>query len=594
MTRPRSLAALLLAGCPWPAGLPEVAPPGRTPGGVVVYPDLRAEAGPRDRARRDAVVIVSVEEYVGMADRPGAHAMAAAWYRHFREARGVWPWRIKLLRDAEATPSAISRALGDARWWVHHDNTLWFVFIGHISGAPGRYGELWLHAGDGTEATRDGGTFAISDVLGRIDSGRHPRAVAVLDGCMPPGLLPAGSETPGLPQRAIPATTGWVSRPVGANNAWQDNVAQAMTETAAQVGRDKDRSRNTPSDLVVLGAGAGAGCVEHLPGTRFPALSYLVLGGLRGWADRDGDAAVTAVEALTGAHTQLHTLLPGNPARPSVFAADIVLARNAIERAPVLMPPRRPDEAAPPMPAPQILLDDMVRFEEGAFRMGCPARRDRDCEADERPGRVVLSSFHLDPYEVTVADYAECIERGACTPIREADCYVWQGGEFVLGGKLPPALLQPEHPIMCVTWQQAANYCDAVGKQLPTEAEWERAAAGATRRRFPWGDEAPTCARAHHDGCGEHTRPVGTHPAGATPEGVHDLAGNVGEWVHDWYARKIHNTLRFRDPTGADGGDVRVVRGGSFYEGAINLRAAYRYGLTPTYGYSTVGFRCSR
>ena len=115
-----------------------------------------------------------------------------------------------------------------------------------------------------------------------------------------------------------------------------------------------------------------------------------------------------------------------------------------------------------------------------------------------------------------------------------------------------------------------------------------------TRRRFPWGDQPPTCARAHHDGCGEHTRPVGLRPAGATPEGVHDLAGNVSEWVYDWYTKKSDRNFRVPDPVGPLFGEVRVVRGGSYYEGASTLRNAYRYALNPESGFTTVGFRCAR
>lgn len=594
---PRLLAAAALAlpltACPWPAGLPEAAAPGRAPSGAV-YPDLRADLGPRDLHRRDAAVIVSVADYTRMPDRAGAHAMAAAWYDYFRRTRGLRPWRIKLLRDGEVTTDKLKKAIDDARWWVDHKSTLWFVFVGHISGAPDDYGALWLPVGDGTAATADTSTAAISDVLSRLDHGHHMRTVAVFDGCMPPGLLPAGTDTPALPLQPLPESKGLVRTAPSMNNS----LALLLGETIAQARQDVDRSRRTPSDLSLFGAGHGDGCVARLPGTDFPALSYLVLGGLRGWADADRDGDVTAVEAITGAHDMLHTAAPGTPARPSLFTADIVLARGAFARAPDLHLPPGAHElpvVTSPAPPPRIVMDDMIRVDGGAFRMGCPDRRDPDCEKDERPAnRVVLSRFFIDPREATVADYARCVARGKCSDIDMSRCFVWTGSEFKKGEPLPEPLTRPDHPIVCLNWYQAARYCESIGKQLPTEAEWERAAAGTTRRKFPWGDGPPTCALAHHDGCGEHTHPVGAHPDGATPEGVHDLSGNVAEWVHDWYAKSIYWDFRKADPVGPLRGDVKVVRGGSYYEGASTLRNSYRYGLNPGSGFSTVGVRCSR
>ena len=128
-------------------------------------------------------------------------------------------------------------------------------------------------------------------------------------------------------------------------------------------------------------------------------------------------------------------------------------------------------------------------------------------------------------------------------------------------------------------------------------------AAGGRRPYHRVGERAtpesknPDCTRAHFDGCGEHTRPVGQRLAGATPEGVHDMGGNAAEWVHDWYARDIYKTIRDRDPIGGQTGVVRVVRvvrGGSYYDAPVALRSSYRYGLVPMSSFSTVGFRCAR
>ena len=190
------ILGLSLFGCGWPDGLPETASPGRMRGGPA-YPDLRATAAPRGEGRRDAAIIIAIEDYTTLADRPGAHAMAAAWYRYIRETRRVRPSRIKLLRDGEATREAIARALKKAHDNVGRKGTVWFVFVGHISGTlPGKYGALWLQAGDGTPATLQDQAFSAAVVLSRLGHGLHPRAIAVFDGC-----LTGGPRSPALRQR---------------------------------------------------------------------------------------------------------------------------------------------------------------------------------------------------------------------------------------------------------------------------------------------------------------------------------------------------------------------------------------------------------
>jgi len=601
----RALGLLIFAACGWPEGLPDSAAPGHMPGGAA-YPELlRPGAPPRD-GPGDAAVIVAIEDYAHLRDRPGAEAMAAAWYHYFRATRGLKPRRITLLRDARATPRRIARAVERARFRIHRRGTLWFVFIGHVgSPAAGEYGVMWLHAGDGTAASAGAHSYPIAGVLGRAGYGTHPRVAAVFDGCLAragraPGAWLSGSATPATPPFAAVGKVDEAWRAAGASGGG-GSLAAAVLATLNRVREDTARSRREPADVAVFSAGLGPGCVEQLPGTVFPALSYLLLGGLRGWADRDHDGAVSAVELLTQATLLLRagTAAPPSP-RPSSYSADIPLARGVAEAGPTVAQMRAPGLA--PTSEAELLIepvqwtrDAMIRFDRGRFQMGCPRRGDPDCERDERPAyRVKLSRFFLDPLEVTGGEYQQCVEAGLCTPIEAGGCFVWRDGSFTRGAALPEPLTRADHPVVCVSWTQAAQYCAALGKRLPSEAEWERAAAGRERRRFPWGDAAPSCARAHFDGCGEHTRPVGAHPTGATPEGVHDLAGNVAEWVQDWYDRHEYARPFRDDPTGPERGRVKVVRGGSYYDGPALLRAAYRYGLSPVSGFSTVGFRCAR
>jgi formylglycine-generating enzyme required for sulfatase activity len=574
------LAVLLFAGCAWPAGLVTHAAPGYAPGGAA-YPDLM-RAGPKPRGGTyDAALVITIEDYAQLRDRPGAGAIGAAWYRYFRADREVEPQRITLLRDAEATPRAIDRAIERTRKRVGGGGTLWIVFVGHIaSSKPGSYGELWL-----ADAARP--IYAIDSVLGRVAYGKHPRAVVVLDGCMASGRLgPAtgvsGTATPGMPRLRI------------RNNVFTRSLLRRNWE-------GPPRSRREPVDVAIYSAGLGPGCVEHLPGVNFPALSYLILGGLRGWADIDGNGNISTVELLRQLVRTLRAVSPApKQAQPSLYGADFPVARRVGEPGPSLAGLRAASD--PPISAGELdaaplrwTTDSMVMFARGSFYMGCPQRGDPDCERDEKPAfRVQLSRFAIDRLEVTQGEYQQCVAAGGCTPLDLQHCFVWNGRSFVRGGKPPGELLQPDHPVVCVDWLQAATYCNQVGKRLPTEAEWERAAAGSEQRRYPWGNEPPTCARAQFDGCWDHTRPVAIRPTGATPEGVHDLAGNASEWVLDWYSKFAYARPFRSDPAGPDAGQVRVVRGGSYYDGPSVLRAAYRYGLNPNSSFSTVGFRCVR
>lgn len=214
--------------------------------------------------------------------------------------------------------------------------------------------------------------------------------------------------------------------------------------------------------------------------------------------------------------------------------------------------------------------DDMVAVPAGGFEMGCHMATDPSCEPDELPYHVVtLAAFHIDRTEVTEAAY----------------------------GTDPSS----HKPATSVSWFEADAYCRSIGKRLPTEAEWEKAARGTDDRVYPWGNDAPTCELANFKDCGEMVEDVGMHPAGASPYGALDMAGNVEEWVADWYG--AYPSVALTNPTGPATGIQRVLRGGSFISSAAEIRTSYRNAnapdasatdLDPQTNSVTFGVRCAR
>jgi formylglycine-generating enzyme required for sulfatase activity len=152
--------------------------------------------------------------------------------------------------------------------------------------------------------------------------------------------------------------------------------------------------------------------------------------------------------------------------------------------------------------------------------------------------------------------------------------------------------------VVSVSWYEAAAYCawlsERLGRavRLPTEAEWERAARGTSGRKYPWGSDAPDVTRANYDFKVGHTTPVGLYPLGATPEGIHDLAGNAWEWVSDWYAPNYFVTRSSQNPKGPSSGRYRVLRGGSWVPNPRNVRVSRRLRNYPSSRYDDNGFRC--
>jgi formylglycine-generating enzyme required for sulfatase activity len=224
--------------------------------------------------------------------------------------------------------------------------------------------------------------------------------------------------------------------------------------------------------------------------------------------------------------------------------------------------------------SPAIPGIDWARIPAGTFLMGCISD-DARCDADEHPRRTVTISrpFELMTTEVTARMF------------RAFD---------VLMDEQPAWSSSPDQPVTIVPWERALAFCQAVGGRLPTEAEWEYAArAGKEGATYPWGDELPADADGAATGAAfesDSPRPVKTF--GPNGFGLYDMAGNVWEWVADWYG--VDTTDPVTDPRGAGGGRFRVVRGGSYGDDPANLRASNRNPNQPRNANVNVGFRCAR
>jgi formylglycine-generating enzyme required for sulfatase activity len=263
----------------------------------------------------------------------------------------------------------------------------------------------------------------------------------------------------------------------------------------------------------------------------------------------------------------------------------------------------------------------MVAITAGAFWMGCnncpeSAVKDESCDGDEHSyHKVYLDGYDIDRTEIRADQYAMCVAAGGCTTPGTGADSTWQKPEA------------GDHPINYVSWWQVEDFCGWVGKRLCSEAEWEMGARGdcdqnggdaaceAQSRKYPWGNDPPSCSLAVMDDCPEDSQPVCSLPlAGTVPYGLCDMAGNVWEWVADRHLGDYYcegpaasggescppsdtwpgSPEAWANPPGPAQGTARVYRGGSFNSFADPLRVSERMYGDPSAFFGTLGGRCCR
>jgi formylglycine-generating enzyme required for sulfatase activity len=262
-----------------------------------------------------------------------------------------------------------------------------------------------------------------------------------------------------------------------------------------------------------------------------------------------------------------------------------------------------PEESvAPEMTAsPQLISsgeDKMTLIPAGEFTMGRSAKDEftscqelnQDCQLsafmDEEPvHQVLLDAFSIDKNEVTNALYKACEDQGACTAPQASNSNTqsnyYGNPEF------------DNYPVIYVTWEQAKTYCEWRGVRLPTEAEWEKAARGSDERTYPWGEKIDE-SFANFNYAVSDTTTVGSYGKGKSLYGVYDMAGNVWEWVADWYSDTYYGRSPAENPSGPASGEMRVLRGGSWGLVGVSVSTSYRYARDPAESSPDLGFRCAK
>ena len=346
----------------------------------------------------------------------------------------------------------------------------------------------------------------------------------------------------------------------------------------------------------------------------------IILGTVLIWSDQPLDRMPVNLSNATVSPSQvLQSQATTSPTQEQIVETILPTTTSTLTSTLTREPPPTPmpTEATPTILPPSVTDEfgvNMVLVPAGSFEMGSSADVgmatckqlyvDGECiradYLDEEPiHSVTLDDFYLDTYEVTNAQYANCVAEGVCNPPTKTSSFT---SDLYYGDPK-----YNRYPVIYVRWEDANTYCSWRDARLPTEAEWEKAARGTERSIYPWGNDfdgeiANFCDKncfsdwaneMYNDGFGD-TAPVGEYPAGVSPYDVMDLAGNVWEWVADWYSLNYYQDSPFENPAGPSYGEKRVLRGGAWNANGSILRTTTRFPENPDGSFFNVGFRCAK
>jgi formylglycine-generating enzyme required for sulfatase activity len=233
-------------------------------------------------------------------------------------------------------------------------------------------------------------------------------------------------------------------------------------------------------------------------------------------------------------------------------------------------------------------LDSRVSTADGMVQVYVPAGKflmgtdDKEAQKNRPRHNVNVSAFWIDQTEVSNTMYAKCVDAGVCKAPTMAGLNPYYG-----------KAQYDQYPVVYVAWESAAQYCKWADRRLPTEAEWEKAARGTDGRLYPWGNEPPTLSLANFDNAIGGPLPVDRYPLGASPYGALNMAGNVREWVADWFHEFFYLAGLNDDPLGPPEGNVKSLRGGSYLDDGNEIRVFNRFFHPPGSPGINRGFRCA-
>lgn len=567
-----------------------------------VWPDISAPASPVGGGGRDAAVIVAIEEAPKLPRLSGANANAWAWFDYFNKTRGVPGVNIIMLLEAEGSAQSIKEAAARAAGLAGPDGTLWLIFIGRGGRDATAMDTLLYWEGQRTGTGVYAAGITQKELLTSLAASKAGAVAAIFDACFP------GKDAGGLEP---------------ASGAKAANYKKTITLPDAR--------------FTVLASGMGEECAGRLPGAERPALSYLALGGLRGWADTNGDKEITASELQHFILQAFPSAVQGREIFQAIAGGTrTVLGLSAGEKGPDMsnmvktaspvvnsgltfkagVQPAVPQgmdarawtrdtdwnklsrmlfyaagegekkilasafvrahgTIADENPYVVYLLPflNMAMIPSGGFFMGSPGN---EGGPDESPRReVYLDAFCIDKHEVTEAAYKEF---SAATGRQMPEQPTWSASTY---------------PVVNIDWDSAAAYCEAAGKRLPTEAEWEKAARGGAITRYSFGDDEKGLDDYawYHANSGGQSHPVGLKKP--NQYGVYDMAGNVWEWVADRYGANYYKTAPAENPKGPGSGQQRVLRGGSWNFFDVSPRPGDRASDFPSSRSQRGGFRCA-